>query len=216
MREIISKQKRESINFLRDLHSWREALEKRDWAPWEKSNGESENYKKYCNTLQEFTSLQSRLSLTPRQVLNPEKKITEIATKLRRLSKDLGDQACRLVERDKAYLFSPLVQVAILFHIRDQAFLENLSAGVRHKSKAAQHRNKKSYLVFLTAVLMSEETTLRPRQIYKFLNTPRIRELLRELRIEKREQDQDSFKKWFNRNRAEILSFRDRLTGNLA
>ena len=147
MPEIPSKQDKEYVNFLCDLSIWRGSFENGAWAPWKKPNGESVNYKRYRDTLQKFTLLQSKLPpLTPRRVLIRDKKIVTNVRELRNLSDSLADQACRLIEEDKTYLFNPLVHVTILFHIRNHDFLESLSEAVKHKSKAATHGNKKYLL----------------------------------------------------------------------
>lgn len=209
MREIISKQQTEYTRFLCDLATWREALENRDWAPWDKPKGDSDGYKCYRDLLQKFTSLQSSLpTLTPRQIIIRDKNLVDVVKELKKLSDDLASRACTLIREDKMYLFNPLVQVTILAHVHKQDFLESLSEAVRHKSKAATHGNKKnkSKLFFLTAFLLSHNPRARASHIHKFLDKRPVRRLL----VGDKGWDKESFRKWFKNNRAEILALLDR------
>jgi hypothetical protein len=213
MPEIPSKQDKEYVNVLCDLSKWRESLENEAWAPWKKPNGESVNYKRYRDTLQKFTSLQSRLPMSPGFILTPQsffrdKRIEPILKELKNLSESLSRQACRLIEEDKTYLFNPLVQVTILFHIRNQDFLKSLSEAVKHKSKAATHGNKEDIWLFLTAFILSQVPRARASHIHQVLNQYPLRHRL----VGDKDWHRDSFQKWFKRNRAAIFSLRDRLT----
>jgi hypothetical protein len=211
MPETPSKQYREYVKFLCDLSNWKESLENGAWAPWKKPNGESVNYKRYRDTLQKFTLLQSKLPpLTPRRVLIRDKKIVTTVRDLRNLSDSLADQACRLIEEDKTYLFNPLVQVTILFHIHSQDFLESLSEAVKHKSKAATHGNKEDIRLFLTAFILSQVPRARASHIHQVLDQYPLRRRL----VGDRDWYRDSFQRWFKRNRAEIFALRDRLTAD--
>jgi hypothetical protein len=213
MREIISKQQQEYTNFLCDLSIWREGLNNGDWAPWKKPNGESENYKKYRDTLQEFTSLQSSLpTLTPRRVFIRDKSLVAVVKKLKKLSDDLASKACTLIREDKMYLFNPLVQVTILFHVRKQDFLKSLSEAVKHKSKAATHGNKEDIRLFLTAFILSQVPRARASHIHQVLDQYPLRHRL----VGDKDWYRDSFQRWFKKNRAEIFALRDRLTANPA
>jgi CRISPR/Cas system CSM-associated protein Csm2 small subunit len=215
MPEIPSKEYKQYVKFLCDLSKWTESLENDAWAPWKKSNGKSVNYKHYRDTLQKFTLLQSRLpTLTPRRIFVRDKRIETIVRELKNLSDNLSSQACRLIEEDKAYLFNPLVQVTILFHIRNRDFLESLSEAIRHKSKAAKHGNKRSLLVFSTAFLLSQEPRTKPSHIYKVLEKVLDKYPARRSVIGDKDWHRDSIQKLFKRNKAEIFALRDLLTYN--
>jgi hypothetical protein len=186
-------------------------LENGAWAPWKKPNGESVNYKRYRDTLQKFTLLQSKLPpLTPRRALIRDKRIERIVRELKNVSHTLSSQACRLIEEDKTYLFNPLVQVTILFHIHSQDFLESLSEAVKHKSKAATHGNKEDIRLFLTAFILSQVPRARASHIHQVLDQYPLRRRL----VGDRDWYRDSFQRWFKRNRAEIFALRDRLTAD--
>jgi hypothetical protein len=170
------KKRAEYTNFLFDLSAWRE-LKNGDWAPWEKPNGKSKNYKKYCARFEEFVSLQS--SVPRNHFFIGNGKLVGVVKELKKLSDDLASKACALIREDKMYLFNPLVHATILFHVHKQDFLESLSEAIKRKPKAAKHGNKKSDLIFIIAFLMYEHPRLkRPRQFYKLFNRAPIREVV--------------------------------------
>src|SRR5262245_8777281 len=207
------KKRTEYTNFLFDLSAWKEELKNGDWAPWKKPNGKSENYKKYCARLEEFMSLQSRVS--GNHFFIGDGKFVGVVKELKKLSDDLASKACALIREDKRYLFNPLVQATILFHVRKQDFLESLSEAIKHKPKAATHGNKKQQLVLAAAVLLSKHPGAKTLDIYRVLANMLDKEPVFRLLLGDKDLHLDSFQKFFKRNKAEIFALRDLLTTNL-
>jgi hypothetical protein len=204
------KQHTEYTNFLFDLSEWPERLKNGDWAPWRKPNGESENYKKYCARLDEFVSLQ--LNVPRNHFFIGDGKLVGVVRELQNLSDDLARRACKLIREDKRYLFNPLVQATIFFHLHKQDFMNDLSEAIKRKPKAAKHGNKKSTLVWAAAFLLSVAPGAKPSDIYRELAKMLDREPVFRLLLGDKDLHLESFRKFFKRNKAEIFWFRDHFT----